>query len=131
MNNRDRFILYISALTQFVAREGHPNVPALHIEEFDGREVKLGAWVGYVRQRYRANLLPDERVEALDLIPGWQWGPLKPGPRSNAERNREIIAQRRGGSSLQQIADLHGLTRQRVHQILSTVETPEVIHVSA
>ena len=124
--------MYISALTRFVAREGHPNVPALHIETLDGREVKLGAWVGYVRQRYRANLLPDERVEALDLIPGWQWGPLKPGPRLNTERNREIVAQRRGGSSLQQIADLHGLTRQRVHQILSGVDAKvEDVHISA
>ena len=119
MNNRERFVRYVSALIQYRNREGHPDVPALHIEILDGEEIRLGAWVGYVRQRYRAGKLTEERIEALSYVPGWQWGPLKPGPRSNDERNREILADRRTGSSLQQIADKYGLTRQRIHQILS------------
>ena len=124
MNNRDRFIMYITALTQFMYREGHPDVPAIHVEILDGQEVKLGSWVGYVRQRYRQGLLPEERFEALSLIPGWQWGPLKPGPKSQHERNKRILEERRAGRSLQQIADVHGLTRQRIHQIITTEAVP-------
>lgn len=120
MNNRARFIKYISALIQFRTREGHPDVPALHIEILDGVEIRLGAWVGYVRQRYRGSKLNVEHVEALSYVDGWQWGPLKPGPRSNDQRNREILVDRSGGSSLQQIADKHGLSRQRIHQIVGS-----------
>jgi Mor family transcriptional regulator len=137
MNNRARFIRYISALIQFRNREGHPDVPALHIEILDGEEIRLGAWVGYVRQRYRAGKLPVERIEALSYVEGWQWGPLKPGPRSNDQRNNEILRDRSSGSSLQQIADKYGLSRQRIHQIVAAdgrpvvVENREIVHADA
>ena len=50
-----------AALEQFVNRENHARVPATHIEVVDGENVPLGAWVGYMRQRQRAGLLPAER----------------------------------------------------------------------
>jgi len=124
MDNRNRFVMYIRALVQYRSREGHPDVPALHIEILDGQEVRLGAWVGYVRQRRRAGKLSEERVESLSYVIGWKWGPLKPGPRSDGERNSEIVSDRSAGSSLQQIADKHGLSRQRIHQIVTSRESP-------
>lgn len=131
MNNRDRFIRYIKALNQFRLRNGHCEVPASHIEilQIDGstfsEEVRLGAWVGYIRQRQRKNQLPVDRVEALNQVPGWVWGPLKPGPRTDLSRNREILAARRRGESLQQIADKFDLSRQRIHQITVDVKPAE------
>ena len=111
--------MYVTALVQYSQRVGSPDVPALHIEIVDGREVRLGAWVGYIRQRQRAGKLPADRVAALEQVPGWQWGPLKPGPRTNKERNSRIMARRAAGESLQQIADSVGLSRQRIHQIVA------------
>lgn len=126
MDNRERFLMYVTALGRFLYREGHPNVPAIHIEMLDGKQVRLGSWVGYIRQRHRTGLLSQDRVEALEAIPGWQWGPLKPGPKSQGERNATIFEDRRNGNSLQQIAEKHGLTRQRIHQILKTREDARV-----
>jgi len=120
MNNRDRFIRYVTALNNFRMRAGHCEVPASHIEILDGEEVRLGAWVGYIRQRSRKGLLQDDRIEALNQIPGWEWGPLRPGPRTNAARNKDILAERRRGASLQQIAEKYNLSRQRIHQIVQS-----------
>lgn len=122
MNNTDRFILYVTALVQYAAKHGAPDVPALHIEIVDGKEVRLGAWVGYVRQRQRNGKLAADRVNALNQIPGWQWGPLKPGPRTNNQRNSEIMSRRAAGESLQRIATDFGLSRQRIHQIVGNVK---------
>lgn len=118
MDNTTRFNQYVNALKQFSAREGHCNVPAIHVEIFEETEITLGAWVGYVRQRYRKNQLSDERAAALQGIPGWQWGPLKPGPATDGNRNSEIHQMRAAGHSLRQIADKFDLSRQRVHQIV-------------
>ena len=93
-------------------------MPAIHVEILDGTEITLGAWVGYVRQRYRKNQLSDERAAGLQAIPGWQWGPLKPGPATDRNRNTEIHQMRAAGHSLRQIADKFDLSRQRVHQIV-------------
>lgn len=37
------------------------------------RGVAIGLWVGTQRRRYRAGLLTDERVRALEALPGWSW----------------------------------------------------------
>lgn len=118
MDNTTRFNTYIKALKQFSEREGHCNVPAVHTEIVDGVEVTLGAWVGYVRQRRRKNQLSEERTVAIQSISGWQWGPLKPGPATDKNRNSEIHQMRAEGHSLRQIADRFDLSRQRVHQIV-------------
>lgn len=122
MDNITRFNTYIKALSQFSAREGDCNVPAVHIEIVDNNDVTLGAWVGYVRQRRRKNQLSDERAAAIQAINGWQWGPLKPGPSTDSNRNSEILQMRAAGSSLRQIADKFDLSRQRVHQIVKNIQ---------
>lgn len=99
-------------------REGHARVPAIHVEIVDGKEVRVGAWVGYIRQRAKKDNLSAEKRAALDGIPGWEWGPLKPGPATNHNRNSEILSLRGQGMTLRQIADSFDLSRQRVHQIV-------------
>jgi DNA-binding NarL/FixJ family response regulator len=118
MDNSSRFSQYIKALNQFAMREGHCRVPAIHIEIFEGKEISLGSWVGYIRQRHRKNLLSQERTWLLETVYGWEWGPLKPGPATDSQRNKNILNMRAAGSSLRQIADTFDLSRQRVHQIV-------------
>ena len=119
MTNQQKWNLYLEALNLYTLRTGNARVPASHVEHIpDGTSVNLGTWVGYVRQRQRAGLLSPERVEILTATPGWQWGPLPPGPTEDIERNREIMTLRSRGISLQRIGDQFGLSRQRVHQIV-------------
>lgn len=118
MDNKTRFEIYIKALNQFSSREGHCRVPAIHIEIYEGKEISLGAWVGYVRQRNKKNQISLERVEQLNNVLGWEWGPLKPGPATDAQRNGSILQMRESGHSLRQIADHFDLSRQRIHQIV-------------
>lgn len=118
MDNNTRFELYLKALRQFSSREGHARVPAIHIEIVDGNEVNLGAWVGYVRQRRKKSMLPSRRITELESLEGWEWGPLKPGPATNMNRNQQILSMRSEGRTLRQIADEFDLSRQRVHQIV-------------
>lgn len=113
-----KFQHYLEALNQFISREGHARVPAAHSEVLAGKEVPLGAWVGYTRQRYRRGCLADSRVSALAGLPGWAWGPLPPGPAADPVRDQEILQLRSQGISLQKIADKFNLSRQRVHQIV-------------
>jgi len=142
MDNNLRFQWYVVALKQFAAREGHCRVPATHIEVLEGMEVKLGNFVSYQRQRRRKligtiehlrkshidGLRYNEAVEArgkfhsreraLEAVPGWEWGPLRPGPAAKAARNKEINRLYHGGLSVKSIADQYALSRQRVHQIV-------------
>ena len=118
MDNKTKFNQYIRALRQFAERAGHTRVPALHTEILDGVEVRLGAWVGYVRQRNKKNLISPEKRTVLESLPGWEWGPLKPGPNTDVSRNSEILQMRSQGMTLRQIADSYDLSRQRVHQIV-------------
>jgi len=124
MDNNTKFNTYINALFQYVTREGNSKVPAVHIEKLDEKDIALGAWVGYIRQRYRKNQLSQERIEKINTVPNWQWGPFQPGPATDAQRNQEILSLRSAGKSLREIADLFDLSRQRVHQILKKSETP-------
>jgi len=118
MDNKTRFQNYILALRQFSARNGHCRVPAVHIEIIEGNEIALGAWVGYARQRKRKNQLSEERIVELEKVPGWEWGPLRPGPATDIPRNVRIHELRAAGASLSQIADEFDLSRQRIHQIV-------------
>lgn len=115
--NKDRWTRNFLALQQYVNREGHARVPASHVELYEGRNTPIGAWVGYMRQRQRAGILSAERQQMLQSLNGWTWGPLRPGPASNDERDKKILELRQNGSSLQSIAEQVGVSRQRVHQI--------------
>jgi hypothetical protein len=122
MTNQERWTRYITALNAYVSRTGNARVPASHTETLgDGTAVMLGAWVGYLRQRKRAGLLPEARIAEIDTVPGWEWGPLRPGPSADHARNAEILTLRSQGISLQRIGDQFGLSRQRVHQIVRSV----------
>lgn len=114
-------------------------MPALHVEVLEGMEVKLGSFVSYQRQRRRrlggaisrstdvANY--DDRLSTaydkfverkvvLETVPGWEWGPLRPGPASKAIRNDEIQRQYQEGAQVKTLADQYDLSRQRIHQIV-------------
>ena len=128
---------YVEALRDFQDQNGHTRVPAgyVHVTVWpstnpggvggqalsNGKEIALGYWVSYIRSRQRAGLLDQERVAQInEQIPGFEWGPLKPGPRPGGSKNRdnEIKAFRQGGMSLQKIGERYGLTRQRIHQLI-------------
>lgn len=118
MDNNTRFARYERALQQYITREGNALVPATHIELLDAEQINLGAWVGYMRQRYKNEKLAQVRIDALNAITGWTWGPLKPGPATKTLRNDDITKLRQTGLSLSQIADQYNLSRQRIHQII-------------
>jgi DNA-binding NarL/FixJ family response regulator len=126
MNNTTRFNTYLAALQQYIIREGSATVPAHHEEYVAGQLVQLGTWVGYLRQRYKNNKLPEDRINILNNVPGWSWGPLRPGPKPNTSRNAEIRNLSQDGQSLTQIADRFNLSRQRIHQIVKrTTKQPQ------
>lgn len=58
-----------NALREFVEREGHARVPALHIEN----DSDLGSWVSWQRIRYRRNTLPSDHAMKLQGLAGWSW----------------------------------------------------------
>lgn len=110
--------MYLGALRQYADREQHARVPASHVEHWGTTSVALGAWVGYVRQRRRKDALAQSRIDTLNTVAGWEWGPLRPGPVPDQARDAEIRHLRAQGVSLQQIGDRFGLSRQRIHQIV-------------
>lgn len=117
-----RWSRHVDAVRDFAASEGSTRVPSdyvVQVEE-EGRvlPVRLGAWVTYVRQQYRKGFLADTHIRDLESIEGWEWGPFKPGPKGDTERNAGMREHRNAGCTLAQIADMYGLSRQRVHQIL-------------
>ncbi len=138
MNNEIRFADRVVALRQFVDREGHCRVPARHVEVLEGKEIKLGSFVSYQRQRRRR--LEDaichstdtsassrlsqtydkfvERKEVLETVPGWEWGPLHPGPAGKKTRNNEIRVAYGSGTTARELAQRFGLSRQRIHQLV-------------
>ena len=122
MDNNTKFNIYISALEQYIAREGNSKVPAIHIEKFEEKDVTLGAWAGYIRQRFRKGQLSQERIDRISQISQWQWGPFQPGPATDSKRNEVIRNMRTEGKSLREIADEFDLSRQRVHQIVKKLK---------
>ena len=120
MNHSEKFLQHIRALNQFRIREGHCAVPATHVEHFGDKDLRLGNWVNYTRQRHRKGDLPPDRSRSLEMCPGWEWGPLRPGPRRKETRDAEIRQARLRGQPLSQIADNFRLSRQRVHQIVTS-----------
>lgn len=121
MRTKTTFDEYVQLLKRYAAREGHTRVPIAHVEELDGRRIRLGSWVSYIRHRQRRGGLEESRAKELAGLPGWEWGPLPPGPRAKTGRDEEIRNLRGSGLSLQNIADNYGISRQRVHQIVSGV----------
>lgn len=122
MDNNTKFNLYIAALEQYISKNGNSKISASHIEIVNEKEISLGAWAGYIRQRFRKNQLPAARIARLEQINGWQWGPFQPGPATDSIRNESIRELRISGKSLREIADEFDLSRQRVHQIIKKLK---------
>lgn len=120
IDHHTRWAIYLKALTAYATEHGHTRVPgSATVRLDDGTVVKLGAWVSYIRQRHRRRLLDPSRAAQLDQLPGWEWGPLPPGPRTDTARDTHILELRRAGWSLGAIADQYNLSRQRVHQVVA------------
>ncbi|MFB7248379.1 Helicase associated domain protein [Streptomyces populi] len=66
----DRWAANLAAARQFQAREGHLRVPRKAVEDIDGEQVRLGAFLDNTRRR-AAKLSPQRRAE-LDQL-GMRW----------------------------------------------------------
>lgn len=104
----------LDALDAYVTEHGTALVPTTHVQ--DG--YNLGSWVTYIRSRYRKGSVKQELVRYLESLPGWNWGPLSPGPGAKTDRNVQIIERINEGQSLALVANEFGVTRQRIHQIV-------------
>tara|TARA_R100001509_G_C4871581_1_gene216897 strand:- start:1095 stop:1475 length:381 start_codon:yes stop_codon:yes gene_type:complete len=122
MNHNKRWQKHYDALVTYYERYGDALVPSGHIEFLSsGEELNLGNWVSYMRTRYKQGCLSDHRINLLEEVPTWSWGPIRPGPKSRdfvVKRNAEILSKYNNGSSLSGIAKEFGLSRQRIHQIV-------------
>ena len=117
MDHETRWEMHMKALAEFIHEYGHARVPT---DYTDPGGVALGNWVSYMRSRYRQGKVPEHRIQVMDTIPSWEWGPLPPGPQpTHVDRDTQIREMRSQGASLAKIGDHFGLTRQRVHQILN------------
>jgi hypothetical protein len=126
MRTSEKWSRNIKALEVFTSENGHARVPAAAKVTVDGTVVSLGSWVSYLRVKYRAGTLSSERQIELEKFSGWSWGPCKPGPMGDAQRDEAMLNAREAGRSLQSIADEYGLSRQRVHQILRRIRKPQL-----
>ncbi|MFD6925817.1 helicase associated domain-containing protein [Streptomyces sp. NPDC059944] len=66
----DRWAVNVAAARQFHAREGHLRVPRKAVEEVDGEQIKLGAFVDNTRRR--AGKLSEQQRAELDEL-GMRW----------------------------------------------------------
>lgn len=125
MKTSEKWARNIKALEIYVAEHGHARVPAAAQVEVDGVPVSIGSWVSYLRVKNKLGSITPEKKEVLERFPSWSWGPCKPGPLGDAERDAQMLQARATGRSLQSIADEYGLSRQRVHQILERINKKE------
>lgn len=122
MLNTNKWNVHITALRRYVERTGTARVPRNHIEKTEQGEVKLGSWVSYARHRYRKGFLSSEQATELAALPDWQWGPLRAGRTGDAQRDSKIRERASSGATLREISDEFGITRQRVHQIITATK---------
>jgi hypothetical protein len=47
------------------------------VELVDGDNYRLGKWVSHRRSDYQVGRLPQERIDALEAVPGWVWDPFE------------------------------------------------------
>lgn len=125
MKTSEKWARNIKALELFVAEHGHARVPAATRVVVEGVPISLGSWVSYLRVKHKMGTLSPEKKQVLEQFPSWSWGPCKPGPLGDAQRDEAMLQARAGGRSLQSIADEYGLSRQRVHQILERISKKE------
>ncbi len=120
MINTNKWNTHITALRKYVERTGTSRVPRNHVEVTEYGNVKLGVWVSYVRHRQRKGHLSPEQVSELSTFPNWQWDKLPAGRTGDAKRDEAIISRFKEGMNLRSLAEEFSLTRQRIHQIVSS-----------
>jgi hypothetical protein len=125
MKTSEKWARNIRALEIYVGEHGHARVPAAARVVVNEVPVALGSWVSYLRVKNKMGTLAPEKKEILESFPSWAWGPCKPGPLGDAQRDEAMRQARETGRSLQSIADEYGLSRQRVHQILERINKKE------
>jgi superfamily II DNA or RNA helicase len=74
----------LTALRQFVAREGRCRPPELHVELLRDGQLALSAWCRRQRQDHRYGRLRADRVAALEAVEGWRWE-IQPSPRTSMD----------------------------------------------
>lgn len=107
----DRFTKQLSALRMYVDDHGGlPNLKAV----FSG--VKIGQFVNVVRTAYASGSLAEDKVRALEEIPGWTWDVREASWRRMFERLREFsaVAGHARPSSADQPALGRWVSKQRV-----------------
>lgn len=114
----ERWQEHLAALQQYTNRTGSALVPSNHVEVYEGRNIALGAWVAYNRQRHRNGTLSADRITTLASFTGWKWEKQQPGRRYDKERDDRIVERYKSGVPAKSLADEFGLSRQRVHQIV-------------
>lgn len=122
MRHETRWHKYYEALLAYESRYGDALVPTGHVEFIGPDEfINLGNWVSYMRTRYRQGKLAADRIDRLENLNTWTWGPVRPGPKSKtyiSERNSSIYSEHKSGQTLAKIGSKYSLSRQRVHQIV-------------
>ena len=78
----------LTALRQYIEREGHARVPRGHKEPVDGRPFSLGNWVN--ARRSKKNNLSDERIAELDAL-DFDWDPFETAYQENLTALRQYI----------------------------------------
>lgn len=67
--DRSSFDKRCNALKNYVARYGHAQIPADHIEN----GIRLATWCTAQRAKYRKNLLDSYQIQSLESVDGWKW----------------------------------------------------------
>lgn len=88
-SRRDRWERNYDLLLDYVAEHGTADVPYEHVSvaipptepgtsgTSSGKAVRLGAWVGIQRSRFRSGRLSSDRQTRLEELPGWTWDPVE------------------------------------------------------
>ena len=79
----DRWDRSYAALTEYVGREGHSQVPYAHLEQ----DFRLGIWVARQRAKHASGKLSAKQIERLACLPSWVWREKGAGP-SGKRRSR-------------------------------------------
>jgi hypothetical protein len=120
MINQNKWTTHITALRSYAERTGTTRVPRTHVENTETGEVRLGAWVSYVRHRQRKGHLSVVQIQELATLPNWHYEPLPAGRTGDSARDALIQARSKDGARVRELSQEFGLTRQRIHQIISS-----------
>jgi superfamily II DNA or RNA helicase/uncharacterized protein YjiS (DUF1127 family) len=67
---KNNWTLGYESLKEFAQKDGHLNAGEAKVI---GLESSLSEWIQTQKRSYKANALPQERVQLLEALPGWSW----------------------------------------------------------